>query len=208
MKNKKLLKITILILTILIIAIIFYFFYKNANKNTNLGNNLNNKSIQEIEEYILNISSYEAEINVEIETNKNNTKYEIQQSYVSPNIEKQTVIQPENIKGLEIIYDGTTLTLNNTNLNLSSVYQNYPYITENFLWLNTFIQDYKNTENKKIYEENNIIIMEVILKNNNPYVNTKKLFVNKETGKIEKLIVQDENQKNIVYILYNKITIN
>lgn len=48
-----------------------------------MGNNLSNKTNQEIEEYILNISSYEAEIDVEVETNKNKTKYKIKQSYVT-----------------------------------------------------------------------------------------------------------------------------
>ena len=169
---------------------------------------MSNKNIEEIEEYILNISSYEAEIDVEVETNKNKTKYKIKQSYVAPNIEKQTILEPSNISGLETVYDGNTLKINNTKLNLSTVYKNYQYMTENFLWLNSFIEDYKNSSNKKLYEENNMIIMEVTLKNNNQYVSSKKLFIDKTTGKITKMIVQDENQKNLVYILYNEIKIN
>ena len=173
-----------------------------------MGNNLSNKTNQKIEEYILNISSYEAEIDVEVETNKNKTKYKIKQSYVAPNIEKQTILEPSNISGLETVYDGNTLKINNTKLNLSTVYQNYQYMTENFLWLNSFIEDYKNSSNKKLYEENNMIIMEVTLQNNNQYVSSKKLFIDITTGKITKMIVQDKNQKNLVYILYNEIKIN
>ena len=208
MKNKMILKITIAILAIAIIAIIIYFFSRNANKNSRNGNNLSNKTNQEIEEYILNISSYEAEINVEVETNKNKTKYKIKQSYVAPNIEKQTILEPSNISGLETVYNGYTLKINNTKLNLSTVYQNYQYMTENFLWLNSFIEEYKNSRNKKIYEENNMVIMEVSIQNNNQYVSSKKLFIDKITGKITKMIVQDKNQKNLVYILYNEIKIN
>lgn len=207
-KTKFTFKLAIAILLIAVITIAIYFIYKKFNKNIKLGNNLSNKTIQEIEEYILNISSYEAEIQVEIETNKNNTKYKIKQSFVSPNTEKQTVLEPSNISGLQTIYDGNTLTINNTNLNLSSVYQNYQYITENFLWLNSFINDYKNSNFTKLYEENNFIIMEVNLESNNPYVCSKKLFIDKTTGEITKLIVQDKNQKNLVYILYNEIEIN
>lgn len=208
MKNKVILKITIAIVVIAIIAVIIYFFSRNVNKNLKMGNNLSNKTNQEIEEYILNISSYEAEIEVEVETNKNKTKYKIKQSYVAPNIEKQTILEPSNISGLETAYDGNTLKINNTKLNLSTVYQNYQYMTENFLWLNSFIEDYKNSSNKKFYEENNMIIMEVILQSNNQYVSSKKLFIDKTTGKITKMIVQDKNQKNLVYILYNEIKIN
>ena len=50
--------------------------------------------------------------------------------------------------------------------------------------------------------------MEVKLDSQNPYVSSKKLVIDKITGAIEKLIVQDKNQKNLVYILYTEIKIN
>ena len=172
-KNKKLKIILIVSLLIIALVILMNFFYKKANKNLNIGNNLSKKTNQEIEEYILNISSYEADIEVEIESNKNTTRYKIKQSYVSPNIEKQTVEEPSNIKGLQTIYDGSKLTITNTKLNLSTVYENYPYITDNYLWLNSFIEDYKTSEKRKLYEEGNQLIMEVNLEANNPYVSSK-----------------------------------
>lgn len=209
MKNKKItLIITVVIIAIAILTMIIYFFSKNVNKNLKTGNNLSNKTNQEIEEYILNISSYEAEIQIEVESNKNNTKYKLKQSYISPNIAKQIVIEPENICGLETIYDGNKLTINNTKLNLSTVYQDYQYITQNFLWLNSFIDDYKNSSNRKMYEENNMVIMEVTLDTNNHYLFKKQLFIDKTNGKINKMVVQDKNQKKLVYILYNEMKIN
>lgn len=208
--NKKLIIIFIVVI-LLVLSIILYFFLKNDNKNLNLGNNLSNKTLEEIEEYILNISSYEAEIEVQVESNKNQTKYLIEQKYVSPNIEKQIVKEPSNIQGLETIYDGAKLTIHNSKLNLTTVYENYPYLTDNFLWLNSFIEDYKNVKssgkNTKLYEQNNQILMEVALDSKNPYVASKKLVIDKETGTIQKLIVQDKNQKKLVYILYKEIKI-
>lgn len=209
--NKK--AITLILISILvIISIILFFFFKNDNKNLKFGNNLNNKTLQEIEEYILNISSYEAEIEIQVESNKNQTKYILKQSYVSPNIEKQIVKEPKNIEGLEATYDGNKLSLHNSKLNLTTVYENYQYLTENFLWLNSFIEDYKNTktigENTKLYEENGKVIMEVNMQNKTTYVSSKKLIIDKTAGKIEKLIVQDKNKKNLVYILYNEMKIN
>lgn len=209
--NKKIIIISIVIVLI-ILSIILYFFFKNANKNLNLGNNLSNKTLQEIEEYILNISSYEAEIEVNVESNKNKTKYILKQSYVSPNVEKQVVKAPSNIEGLETIYDGSKLTINNSKLNLTSIYENYQYLTDNFLWLNSFISDYQNAKSNgkstKLYEENNQVIMEVALSSENPYVANKKLVIDRATGEIKKLIVQDKNQKSLVYILYTEIKIN
>lgn len=209
--NKKVIIISSVAILI-IIAIIFAFFMKNANKNLNIGNNLNNKTLQEIEEYILNISSYETEIEVSIESNKNKTKYLLTQKYVSPNIEKQIVKEPSNIQGLETIYDGSKLTIHNSKLNLTTIYENYPYLTDNYVWLHSFIEDYRNAkssgEKTKLYEENNQIIMEVELSQGTLYVASKKLIIDRITGNIQKLIVQDKNQKNLVYILYNEIKMN
>ncbi len=198
---------------ILIVVLIFVcFFYKNVNKNFNFGNNLSNKTNQEIEEYILNISSYEANCMVTVESNKNKTSYKIKQSYSSPNLEKQVVEEPSNIAGLETTFDGNKLTIRNTKLDLTTVYENYPYITNNYLWLNSFIQDYGAAKglgkNYSLYEEDGCIVMEVIMESNHPYVSSKKLFIDKQNNKIAKLVVQDKNKKNLVYILYNEIKIN
>lgn len=199
-------------LILLIVSLVLYFFFKNDNKNLNFGNNLSNKTLAEIEEYILNISSYEAEVEVQVESNKNQTKYLLKQKYVSPNMEKQIVVEPSNISGLETTYDGNKLTIYNSKFNLNTIYENYEYLTDNFLWINSFIEDYKNAkangQNTKLYEQNNQIIMEVALASNNPYVASKRLIIDRTTGTIQKLIVQDKNQKNLVYILYNEITIN
>lgn len=206
--QKKVILAIIGIIVLMVIAVLIYFFSKNVNKNLNLGNNLSNKTNQEIEEYILNISSYEAEIEVTVENNKNRTAYKMKQSYSSPNIEKQIVQEPSNIQGLETTYDGNKLTIHNTKLNLTTVYENYPYITNHYLWLNSFIEDYQKTQNHKLYEEAGQVIMEVTLDSQNPYASSKKLFIDKQAGKIIKLVVQDKNQKNLVYILYNEIKIN
>ena len=78
LKNKKIyIGIAIILLAFLIFLIIFL---KNNDKNFEIGNTINNKNIEEIEEYILNISSYEATVSVTIESNKNTNKYVLEQS--------------------------------------------------------------------------------------------------------------------------------
>ena len=37
---------------------------------------------------------------------------------------------------------------------------------------------------------------------------TKKLYLDKKTEKPTKLIVEDDNQKTVIYIIYNEIEIN
>lgn len=209
--NKK--KIILLGLFILIIiTTTIYFFIKKDYKNENIGHNMSNKNIEEIEEYILNISSYQAKMNVTIESNKNTNKYLIEQTYKKNKISKQKVLEPSNIEGLEIIYEKENLTINNAKLKLTTIYENYPNLIENCLWIDSFIEDYKQEKNNNgtnIKEENETVTMETKTKNeNNKYIYNKKLSIDRKTGKPTKLIVQDINKKNLIYILYNEITLN
>ena len=112
MNQKRLIGIIVLIVTI-IFSISVYFFRKNNYKTVEFGNT-NIKSAENIKDYILNISSYEAEIILEVTSNKNSNKYKIMQKYSEPNIFKQEVLEPNNIKGLTTTYDGSNLKIDNT----------------------------------------------------------------------------------------------
>lgn len=208
--NKK--KIILIVFAILIITTFSYFFIKNYYKNQNLGHNMSNKNLEEIEEYILDISSYQAKMEITVESNENKNKYLLEQTYQKDKLSKQIILEPSNIEGLEIIYEENKLTINNSKLNLTTVYENYPNLVENCLWLNSFIEDYKqekSSNNTSIKEENDIVTMETKTRNeNNRYIYNKQLLIDKKTGKPTKLLVQDINKKNLIYILYNEMKVN
>ena len=206
MEKKKLI-IILGILAVLVISVIIYFFIKNNYKNLKSGNNMSNKNLKEIEEYILSIRSYNAKIEVEIQSNKNKNKYVLEQKYAEPNVQKQIVLEPSNIEGLETIFDGNNLKINNTKLNLSTIYENYSDVTSNFLWLNTFTEEYKKmieTGKQNIIEQNGIIIMEI----KDADELNKKLYIDRKTGKPIKMQIKNVSKNTTVYILYNKIEIN
>lgn len=114
MKNKKLLYIIAIFFIICVILVTtICFFRKNDYKTGNIGNT-NIKSAENIKEYILKISSYEADISLEVTSNKTTNKYRLIQKYAEPNIFKQEVLEPNNIKGLTTIYDGTNLKIENS----------------------------------------------------------------------------------------------
>lgn len=206
-RKKRIIVISIVIIILFIFFIIFYkIFSKNNYKISEIGNNMSSKDIKEIEEYILNISSYEAKLEVTVQSNKNTNKYILKQKYINSKLEEQVVVEPSNIEGLTILYENGKLTVNNTKLNLQTVYDNYEEITQNNLWLNSFIEEYKNNNNRSISEDSNYVIMTVNTANN--YEKVETLYINKNTGNPEKMIIQDKNQKNMVYILYNEIRIN
>lgn len=186
--------------TFIFLLLILFFYYKNPKK----GNNIT-KSILDLKEYILNISSYEATISAEINSNKNTNRYIIKQWYASPNIFKQEVQAPENIKGLVSTFDGTNLKIENTRLNLIKLYDNYNGITNNILCLGEFIKEckYKEIQTEEI---NNTIKLKI--QTENRYSRYKELMIDKETNLPIEMKVLDENKKTLVYILYNEITIN
>ena len=208
--DKKKIVTTIIIACIILISLIIFInmYYKNKN----IGNNMSNKNIEEIEEYILNISSYKAKIEVKVESNKNSNKYILEQEYKKDNYSQQTVLEPSNIENMTMKYENNTLKLNYSKLNLSKIYESYTDLMNNYLWLNSFIEDYKGAKESNdaiIKEEGKLILMETKTRNsNNKYVYNKQLTIDKETGKPSKLLIQDINKKNLVYILYNEITFN
>ena len=202
MKNKKMICISIVI--ILILFVLIFSIYKILYyKKIQTGNNISNKTLQEVESYILNISSYDAEIEVTVESNKNTNKYIMNQKFCSPNIASQVVIEPKNIEGLTVKYDGNNLEVSNTKLNLKTIYENYTYLADNVLWLSTFVENYKSNSGT-ISEENGIIIMQTKCNNNSEY---QKLYIDRNINKITKMCIEDENKKSRIYITYNKIEI-
>lgn len=202
MKNKKIIFITLVVILILAILIIFLLNKTNVKK---IGNN---STSQEIVDYILNISSYEAKIEVEVKSNKNTNKYILKQQYISPDVATQEVLEPSNISGIKIIKKGNDLKLENTSLNLSNIFENYEYLADNALDLSSFIEDYKESQNSNYEEKDNKIIMNVQTKNENKYRQSKKLYIDKSTGNPLKMEITDINQNITVYILYNEVKIN
>ena len=202
MKGKKIfIFITILILFIIIIM----FFFINKGKTKKIGNN---SSSQEIVDYILNISSYELTLNVEINSNKNSNKYILKQQYISPDVSTQEVLEPSNIQGIKIIKEGNNLKLVNTKLNISTVLENYDYIADNALDLNCFIEDYKSNEESEFEEKENEIIMKTKSNNENKYTKNKVLYIDKNTGNPTRMEITDINKSTTVNILYKEVKIN
>ncbi len=200
MNKKKLNKKIIIFIIIIILLILIIFFFTNKTKKIKFGNN---SSSQEIIDNILNISSYETVIEVEINSNKNTNKYIIKQKYIAPDISQQEIIEPENIQGIKIIKNKNELKIENSKYNLSKIYNDYEYMTDNCLDLNTFIENYK-LNGKEIYEEkDNEIILRI--ETNHKYNKYIELYISKETGKPTKMEIKDNSKNTLIYILYREV---
>ena len=107
-----------------------------------------------------------------------------------------------------MIYKDNKLEIKNAKLNITKMYDNYPYIVSNNLWLNSFIEEYKISNSKKVDEENNEIIITITCERNVQNVKYKKLYIDKNNGKPSKMLLLDNSKNTIIYILYNEITLN
>ncbi len=199
--NKK-----IFFIIILILLIIFgLFIYKKVIKKSKIGNNMNS---QEIVDYILNVKKYKANVSIQVNSNKNKNKYILNQEFNGENESIQEVIEPANIAGVKIVKKDGNLKLENSGLNLSTIFENYQGIGENYLDLNTFISDYKNYEKSNFEENEKEIIMKTKSSNKNKYTENKILYINKESKLPTKLIIEDNNQNTTINIQYNSIELN
>lgn len=194
-----------LVLLIIIIVVGVIIFYKNCVKDSKSGNN---KTSQEIVDYILNISSYEVQVTVNVTSNKNTNKYILNQTYQNPNTSIQEVVEPSNIAGVRIENDGTNLKIENSQLSLSTILENYNYLGDNCLDLNSFIEDYKKDEKAKFEEKDTEIIMKTSSNINNIYIQEKILHIDKKTFTPTQMEIKDNQQKTTIYILYNEVKVN
>ena len=194
-----LIKIIIVISIIAILGTIFFCITKS--KKIKIGNT---SSSQEMIENILNISSYESVIEVEVNSNKNVNKYVLKQTYIAPNISEQEILEPENIRGIKITKSENEIKVKNTKLNMTKIYSNYPYMTSNCLDLSTFIELYKQNGESKYEEKDD----EIILKTENEqniYTKYRILYIDKKTGKPTKMEIKDNSKNTSIYILYKEV---
>lgn len=194
-----------MIIAVILIGVLSYviFFRNNTAKNLKIGNNTTS---QEIVDFILNMTSYEAKIEVDVQSNKNESKYILKQNYNGEEDNCQEVLEPSNIAGVKLIRNGNVLKLENTELNLTSIFENYQYVADSCLDLSSFVKDYKQDQKASWEEKNEKIIMQA--ESQGTSKRQKKLYIDKKTGKPEKMELQETNKKTVIYILYNEITVN
>lgn len=198
MKSKK--KVFIFVLICIIIFSIFYYIF------CILGNNKNRNQNEIVDNILKKLENYEANVTVSVMTNKNKTIYNMKQIY-NKNESKTIINSPENIKGMVIENTNNTLKITNPIINMEKVYEDYDFILNNDLFLNVFINDYKNNSSE-IHEQDNELILSIKLNNKtSTYIKYKELYLNKETKLPLKLEMKDDSQKTKICIIYNDIKI-
>ena len=196
MKKKVIFILIIFFVISLFIFAIFEYKHKVSGNNISVSDSID----------ILNISSYQATVTVTVNSNKNTNKYVLIQKYALPNISSQEVIEPSNIKGIKIIQEGNNVTLENSTLELKTVYDNFNGDIS-ALNLMSFINKYKEGKDNENEENDEEIIMKTKI-NKNKYQMYQDLYISKKTNLPTKMEILDVNKNGTVYILYNEIKVN
>lgn len=205
MNRKVFITIIFFIILIIIFSSIFLIFNYKTLKSGN--NTISIKNIENVSEYILNINEYNAEVEVTVKSNKNENKYIINQKCMD-NYSYQEM-EYENNKKIIIEHKDNKVIIRNTSLKLEKIYESWEFLIENNLFLTTFVENFKETDEKEILVNENYYVVNLKLKNiSDKNVAYKSLYINKNNGKIEKLEIYDINKNRTIYILYKEITIN
>ena len=203
-KNNSIILKNKMIIFIIIFILIFFILYF-MTKNKKIGNNM---SSQEIVDSILNLNAYKTKVCVQVNSNKNKNKYILRQEYNLENGCIQEVIEPENISGVKITKKDNNLKLENSNLDLKTIFENYNGLESNCLDLISFTKQYKENDKSKIEENDSEIIMKTKSNKSNNYIENKVLYIDKKKALPTKLIIQDNNQSTTIVIEYIEVELH
>lgn len=190
----------IFVLICIIFFVIFYYIFLLS------GNNINRNQKEFVEEILKKFKSYEANLIVLVNSNKNNNEYKMYQE-VNSESSKLVVNNPQNVNGLCIELKENKLIISNEKTKMQKVYENYNNFVNESIFLNTFIEDYEN--NKAEIEENEQeIIVKLEMKDyEDTYIKFKELYINKKSEIPTKLIIKDNNQSIKTSIIYTDMKI-
>ena len=100
------------------------------------------------------------------------------------------------------------LKIENCELDLRTIFENYNGLEDNSLDLINFINEYKENNKANFEEKNGEIIMKTKSNKDNKYLKNKTLYINKQRIMPTKLIIQDNNQNMTIIIEYIEVELN
>lgn len=191
--------ICVLLFLIILIFYCYKFFVPGNNKC--IGN------VNDLDEYLLGICDYSVEAKVTVNSNKNSNSYFLKQSCVDGKC-VQEVCDSDGGSRLVIENFEDRVVVKNTELSLERVFDSYGEVAMNSMGLDAFIEDYECDDKREVLDRDGYYIVSVRSKNSqNKYAKSKSLFFNKQNNCVEKIVVKDINNNEMVVIEYIKLEI-
>lgn len=174
---------------------------------------------KDIQEAIMNMESYTAEIQVTYISNKGENVYDIMQVAKKDGKYILETTSPETLKGNVIMYDGRLIWHYNPSVDAKiSVIDNEKLerreinlfsFLQNHLKSNNIAVETSTSQNEKDGESENIYtILEAVIPSDNTYFSTEKLWLNNSSNLPEKLVIYDKEGKERVIVNFDNFVYN
>ena len=191
-------KLAIFVLICITIFFVFYYIFLK------LGNNKISQS-ERIDDILEKYLNYEADVVINISSNKTENTYKMKQ-VVTKEYSKIVLEEPKNISGMIIENTKDSIKIINSVLNVEKCYEKQEEFLNNFLFLNIFVNEFKENESN-VEENEDEIKVKIRTENNNTYVKNKELIIDKKTYKPKELIIRDNTNQERIRIIYNDVRI-
>jgi len=173
------------------------------------GNGLSADRFQGIQKKLFELKSYKCVAEIKIVSNKNSTRYLVNQLYLHPSKFKMEVIEPEFLKGILTVSNGNETRVSNPNLDTNNTYvsENLIKLTGNNLLITYFFSNYVNSEKSKMEIAGERYRLKTYIPSETDYMETEILSINRE-GYPESLEMFDKEGRLKIGIKYREFVMN
>lgn len=165
-----------------------------------------------IQDKFVNMEAYSSNADVTFYSNKGENTYKIKQQAKNDGRYYIETIEPDNLKGNIIIFDGNMLWQYNPNLDSKLYVGDKDKMARKEICLFTFLENHLKSKDIALetanIDENIYSVLEAKIPGGNKYFDTEKLWINNETKQPEKLVIYDVEGKERILVKYDNFVYN
>lgn len=186
--------------------IMFIFMLVGCSKEKN------NEDYVSIQDMLINMDSYSANVNVTYYSNKGENSYSISQDAKNDGKYYIKTNAPEHLKGNILLYDGKLLWQYNPSLDKKISIGEKDKMARKELCIFSFLENHLKSKDIALetsnIDDNIYTILEAKIPGDDKYFSTEKLYINNKTKAPEKLIIYDKEGKERVIAQYDSFVYN
>lgn len=165
-----------------------------------------------IQQNIMDMDSYEADITVKYLSNKGENEYILNQTIKKDGKYILHTMSPKDVEGNIILFDGDIVWQYNPRLDSKISVGDKDKLVRKQLSIFAFLENHLKSNDVSVQTANTkdgvYTILEAIIPGDNKYISSEKLWINNETKTPEKLIIYDADGKERVFITYRNFKYN
>ncbi len=157
-----------------------------------------------IQEKLMAMESYYAKATITYISNKSESTYTIEQKVLKDGRYLIKVLEPEEVLGSIILFDGNIVWSYNPNLDSKISVIEKDSLERTEISLFSFLEHYVKSQDTAVETskmDNNIYtILDAEIPGQNDFFSTEKLWINNETKEPEKLVIYDNDEKERIIL--------